>query len=144
MRLRKSKRRIKYIVIHCSATPEGRSHNATDIDRWHRQFGWSGIGYNYVIKLNGDIEAGRHVDLIPAQVRGFNRNAIGICYIGGVDAVWLKPKDTRTLAQKKSLVVLLKELRKLYPGARILGHRDFRGVRKACPSFNAKKEYENI
>jgi N-acetylmuramoyl-L-alanine amidase len=82
MNLKKSKRTIKYLVVHCAATPEGRNDKAKDIDRWHRQRGWAGIGYNYVIDLDGTIEPGRDVDRIPAQVAGHNSNSIGICYIG--------------------------------------------------------------
>lgn len=144
MKPKKSKRTIKYIVVHCTATPEGREHTAQDIDRWHKQRGFKEIGYNYVVKLDGTIELGRDVDKIPAHVEGYNANSIGITYVGGVDKDKFRAKDTRTEAQKKSLMVLLKELRKLYPTAQILGHRDFKGVNKACPSFDAKEEYKNI
>ncbi|WP_092738125.1 N-acetylmuramoyl-L-alanine amidase [Riemerella columbipharyngis] len=141
--MKKSKRTIKYLVVHCTATPEGKDFKAKDIDQWHKARGWREIGYNYVVDLNGSIEFGRDVDKIPAQVKGFNANAIGVVYVGGVDAK-SNPKDTRTTAQKASLLKLLKDLRKLYPMAKILGHRDFPNVRKACPSFDAKTEYKNI
>ncbi len=144
MKLKKSKRTIKYLVVHCSATPEGREHTAKDIDLWHKQRGFNEIGYNYVIRLDGTIETGRDVDKIPAHVEGFNKESIGICYIGGVDKNTLKAKDTRTKEQKRSLLKLLMELKKLYPTAKILGHRDFPKVNKACPSFDAKNEYENL
>ena len=84
------------------------------------------------------------MDKIPAHVEGFNKESIGITYVGGVDKNTFRPKDTRTEAQKKTLSLLLKELRKLYPTAQILGHRDFAGVKKACPSFDAKNEFRNI
>ena len=142
--MKKSKRTIHYLVIHCSATPEGRAHTAKDIDLWHKQRGFTEIGYNYVILLDGTIELGRDVDKIPAHVDGYNKDSIGICYIGGVDKNTLQPKDTRTLFQKEALIKLLKELKKLYPDAEIQGHRDFAGVKKACPCFNAKEEYQNI
>ena len=142
--MKKSKRIIHYLVVHCSATPEGRTHTAKDIDLWHRQRGFNEIGYNYVILLDGTIEQGRDVDKIPAHVEGYNKDSIGICYIGGVDKNTLQPKDTRTFAQKEALTKLLKELKKLYPDAVIQGHRDFTGVKKACPCFNAKEEYQNI
>ncbi len=83
------------------------------------------------------------MDLIPAQVAGYNSHAIGICYVGGVDAQ-NKPKDTRTAQQKESLLKLLQGLKKLYPKAKIQGHRDFPKVAKACPSFDAKKEYSSL
>ncbi len=142
--LKKSKRNIKYIVVHCTATPEGRHHTAKDIDLWHKQRGFTEIGYNYVIHLDGTIELGRDVDKIPAHVEGFNKESIGVTYVGGVDKNNFQAKDTRTKEQKESLLHLLKELRKLYPTAQILGHRDFKGVKKACPSFDAKNEYKDI
>lgn len=142
--MKKSKRNITAIVVHCAATPEGRHHTANDIDRWHKQRGWSGIGYNYVIRLDGTIEDGRDVDIVPSHVAGHNKNSIGVVYVGGIDRNTLKPKDTRTPAQKKALLELLKKLRKLYPNAQILGHRDFPNVKKACPCFDAIPEYANI
>ena len=142
--MKKSKRQINYLVVHCSATPEGRDHTAKDIDLWHRQRGFNEIGYNYVVRLNGTIEGGRDVDKIPAHVTNHNKDSIGICYIGGIDKKTLQPKDTRTAEQKEALKKLLTELKALYPEAEILGHRDFPGVAKACPCFNAKGEYKNI
>ena len=142
--MKKSTRQIKYLVVHCSATPEGRNHTAKDIDAWHRQRGFDGIGYNYVIRLDGTVEEGRDVNKIPSHVKGYNKESIGICYIGGIDKNTLQPKDTRTAAQKEALKKLLTELKKLYPQAEILGHRDFPNVAKACPCFNAKIEYKNL
>lgn len=135
-------RTIKEIIIHCADTPEGRNDKAADIDRWHKQRGFDRIGYHYVIDLDGTIEYGRDTDCIGAHCKGHNTNSIGICYIGGSDRDTLKPKDTRTDEQKASLVLLLKYLRQRYPDAKIYGHRDFSD--KPCPSFDAKKEYENI
>nr|WP_314803514.1 N-acetylmuramoyl-L-alanine amidase [uncultured Capnocytophaga sp.] len=142
--MKKSTRTIHYLVVHCSATPEGRDHTVKDIDLWHRQRGFEGIGYNYIVRLDGTIEEGREVNKIPAHVEGHNKDSIGICYIGGIDKNMLQPKDTRTVAQKEALIKLLTELKALYPEAEILGHRDFPGVAKACPCFDAKKEYKNI
>lgn len=135
-------RQIKEIIIHCADTPEGRDDKAADIDRWHKQRGFDRIGYHYVIDLDGTVEAGRELDCIGAHCKGHNTNSIGICYIGGADRETIKPKDTRTDKQKASLLLLLKYLRQRYPNAKIYGHRDFSD--KACPSFDAKKEYENI
>nr|DAJ29985.1 MAG TPA: endodeoxyribonuclease I [Caudoviricetes sp.] len=142
--LKKSTRTINYLVVHCSATPEGKPFTVKDIDQWHRARGFKGIGYNYVIYLDGSVHEGRDVNLIPAHVEGHNRDSIGICYIGGCDASGKKPKDTRTPQQKAALLELLKALRKLYPNAQILGHRDFADVKKACPSFDAKTEYKQL
>lgn len=135
-------RKITEIIVHCSDTPAGRDDRAADIKRWHtKERGWSDIGYHYVIDLDGTIEPGRPIETAGAHCTGHNANSIGICYVGGCDEK-MKPKDTRTDAQKASLVLLLKYLRSRYPQARIYGHRDFSD--KACPCFDAKKEYEKI
>ena len=141
-RFKKSKRNITEIIIHCTATPEGRDYTVDDIRRWHKARGFSDVGYHYVIYRNGHIMDGRDVDLIGAHCSGHNTNSIGVCYVGGMDAANKNPKDTRTLAQKATLLSLLMDLRKLYPRARIRSHRDF--ANKACPSFDATKEYSKI
>jgi N-acetylmuramoyl-L-alanine amidase len=145
----------KYITVHCSATKEGINITAADIDRWHKSKGWSGIGYHYVVRIDGKVEVGRPINKVGAHVYRHNRNNIGVCYIGGVGSQ-NEPKDTRTFAQKESLVKLLKELKRKHPNAIIQGHRDFspdlnkNGIiepfefTKACPCFDAKKEYEHI
>ena len=134
-------RDINKIVVHCSATPEGRDVSAATIDKWHKERGWSGIGYHYVVALDGTIEYGRDVQQTGAHVKGHNTGSIGICYIGGCDAD-MNAKDTRTPEQKESLLLLLKTLKKLHPTASVFGHRDF--STKECPSFDAKNEYCNI
>ena len=142
-RLKKSKRMINKIIIHCSATPEGKDYTVDDIRRWHKQQGWSDIGYHYVVYRNGDVVNGRDVDIQGAHCadNGGNINSIGICYIGGCARDGKTPKDTRTDAQKLALLNLLLDLKKLYPHAVILGHRDLDDHGKLCPSFDAKKEY---
>tara|TARA_R110002020_G_scaffold126026_1_gene283640 strand:+ start:1668 stop:2075 length:408 start_codon:yes stop_codon:yes gene_type:complete len=134
-------RKINKIIVHCSATIEGQSITADTIDQWHKKRGWRGIGYHYVIGLDGLIEYGRMIDEIGAHVKGMNADSIGICYIGGLDAD-KEAKDTRTLEQKESLLCLLKTLKRLHPDATIHGHREF--ANKACPCFDANKEYCNI
>ena len=136
-------RKIKYIIIHCADTPAGRNDHAEDIRRWHKAKGWTDIGYHYVIDLDGTIEPGRDVATAGAHTSGYNAESIGICYIGGRAENSKEPEDTRTAEQKASLVILLKYLRAKYPEAKICGHRDL-NANKACPSFDAKKEYENI
>lgn len=134
-------RQITEIIVHCADTPDGRDVRAAEIDRWHKQKGWAGIGYHYVVDLDGTIEPGRDIEQPGAHCVNHNAKSIGVCYIGGCDAK-MQPKDTRTDAQKASMLVLLKYLRQRYPGAKIYGHRDF--AQKACPSFDAKTEYANI
>ena len=136
-------RTIKELIVHCTATPEGKYFDAADIDRWHKQRGWSGNGYHFVILLDGTIEYGRDLKKSGAHTRGRNSTSIGLTYIGGMDANMQKAKDTRTEAQKESMLLLLKTLKKLHPEAVIYGHRDFSAA-KACPSFDAKTEYENL
>lgn len=130
-------RTINKIIIHCSATPEGRNVTVKDIDGWHRNRGFDKIGYHHVIYLDGSIHTGRAEEIIGAHTAGHNASSIGICYIGGVDTS-MKPKDTRTPQQKTSLRNLIKDLQKKYPGATVHGHNEFSA--KACPSFNVKTE----
>ena len=135
-------RRIDKIIVHCSATPEGKDYSVDTIRKWHLQRGFSDIGYHYIIYRDGSIHTGRDESVIGAHCKGHNSNSIGVCYIGGVAADGKTPKDTRTAEQKQSLVKLLKELKAKYPQASIHGHRDF--ANKACPSFDATKEYSSI
>ena len=137
--IRKSKRKITEIIVHCSATPEGKHFTVDDIRKWHKAQGWSDIGYHYVIYLDGSIHNGRDVDIVGAHCTNHNSRSIGVCYIGGVEKDGKTPKDTRTPEQKDSLLYILKELKHLYPNAWIYGHRDF--AAKACPSFDAFNEY---
>lgn len=140
--LKQSKRTIKEIIVHCTATPEGRVETVQSIRNMHKAKGWSDIGYHYLIGLNGERWEGRNVNLIGAHCEGHNSNSIGVCYVGGVDKK-MQAKDTRTEKQKYALVALLKDLRKLYPKAKIYGHHDF-NKGKSCPCFDAKNEYKNI
>lgn len=142
LRWKKSRRHITEIIVHCTATPEGRECTVSEIRQWHRQRGFSDIGYHYVVHLNGEVEDGRDVDISGAHCSGHNANSIGVVYVGGVAKDNKTPKDTRTIAQKASLLSLLVGLRRLYPYAKIHGHRDF--ANKACPSFDATKEYKRI
>lgn len=146
-------RAINEIIIHCSATPEGRDVSVADIRQWHLQRGFNDIGYHYVVYRDGSVHIGRALRLVGAHCLGHNAHSIGICYIGGVDARTLKPKDTRTPEQKVALRKLIDELRTRFPKARVLGHRDTSPDKngngkierwewlKDCPCFDAVKEY---
>lgn len=147
--LRKSKRRIDEIIVHCTASRDGQDMTVEQIRRDHiKNRGFSDIGYHLVVYRDGSVHEGRDVDIAGAHATNHNANSIGIAYVGGVENrpgvaySQLKPKDTRTEAQKASLLALLMDLRKLYPTAKIHGHRDF--ANKACPSFDAKTEYRRI
>lgn len=137
-----NKRNIKELIVHCSATPEGKDYSVDTIRQWHLQRGFSDIGYHYVIYRDGSIHIGRDESIIGAHCTGHNTNSIGVCYIGGCASDGKTPKDTRTLQQKESLLSLLKTLKVKYPNAKIYPHYKF--AAKACPSFNAEEEYKNI
>lgn len=135
--------KVKFIVVHCSATAEGKEFCAKDIDRWHRAQGWDGIGYHYVVDLDGKVEQGRPEDKVGAHCAGINSISLGVCYVGGLATDGRTPKDTRTIQQKAALLALLKKLRLKHPNARIVGHHHF-NKGKACPCFDADGEYKNV
>lgn len=135
-------RKINEIIVHCTATAEGKDFKAADIDRWHKAKGWNGIGYHHVVDLDGTVEPGRPESEVGAHCLKHNANSIGVVYVGGLASDGKTPKDTRTPQQKAALVKLLTELKHHYPIATIHGHRDF--AAKACPSFDATKEYKDI
>lgn len=135
-------RTIKYLAVHCTATSQNTSISAIQ-SYWKNQLGWKMPGYHFIIKPDGEIVNLLPIEQISNGVKGFNSQTINISYIGGVDAKNV-PLDTRTPQQKASLLKLLKELKQKFPIATIQGHRDFPNVYKACPSFDAKKEYKNV
>lgn len=156
LNVKKSKRVITDIVVHCTASAYGSDLSAADIRRTHiKDKGFADIGYHYVVRLDGKIEPGRDVDKIGAHVRDYNSHSIGVVYVGGLDKDG-KAKDTRTELQKNALLNLLLDLRKLYPKAKISGHRDFSPDKngdgiispcewiKGCPCFDAKREYARV
>ena len=153
---------IDAIIIHCSATRAGQDLRAKDIDRMHKQRGFNQIGYNFVIDLDGTVENGRALSVDGAHciTKGFsgvwyNKNSIGVCYVGGLDASG-KPADTRTEAQKNALRDLVAKLCKEYPVVELLGHRDTSPdldgsgevepaeYIKACPCFDVRSDYINF
>jgi N-acetylmuramoyl-L-alanine amidase len=136
-------RQINKIIVHCSATREGQDIPVETIKKWHIEGrGWSDIGYHFYIDINGKIQKGRDIAKIGAHCKGQNRNSIGLCYCGGVEADGKTPKDTRTDEQKDALLAVLRTLKAMYPEAIIHSHNDY--ANKACPSFDATSEYENI
>ena len=135
-------RNVNEIIVHCSATREGQQVTVDTIRDWHLAKGWNDIGYHFYIDLDGTINKGRDIDKMGAHCKGHNRNSIGICYCGGVETDGKTPKDTRTQEQKDSLLNVLKTLKAMYPEAVIYSHNEF--AAKACPSFDATEEYENI
>lgn len=138
------RRATDHIVVHCSATRPSQDISARDIDRWHRAQGWSGIGYHFVIRRDGTLEHGRPADVIGSHVQGHNAKSIGICLAGGVAEDGKTPEDNFTAAQKATLEATVKELLTEYPKATVQGHRDFPGVKKACPSFDVRKWWASL
>lgn len=134
-------RAIDMIIIHCTATPAGRDVTVADVDRWHRERGFNGIGYHYLVGLDGRIHEGRDIEKSGAHCKGLNSRSIGVCYVGGLDCS-LTPADTRTESQRRALVELLTGLKRRFPGAEIRSHCDF--AAKACPCFDATAEYRNL
>ena len=132
---------IKYLTIHCAATPEGRDVKAKEIEKWDiAKFGQK--SYHLVVELDGTIVRSLPDTKIGAHVGGKNTGNIGICYIGGMDKDMKRAKDTRTPGQKRSLKTLIATYKERYPGIIIRGHRDWPGVKKDCPSFDVQKEYK--
>lgn len=128
---------IKFLTIHCTATPEGRDNTAAEVTRWDiDRFGQP--SYHWVVELDGDAVRTLEDSQLGAHTGGRNTGNIGISYVGGTESLNAggKPKDTRTPAQKATIRRLVAEYRKKYPGIIVRGHRDWPGVKKACPSFD--------
>lgn len=131
---------VKYLVVHCSATPASQNIGVKEIDRMHRERGFLKVGYHFIIKRDGTVEKGRALDEVGAHVEGYNSVSVGICLIGGVTKD-LQPENNFTLDQFHALAVLLKSLHVQFPAAVVQGHRDFPDVHKACPCFDVKPWY---
>lgn len=132
---------IKFLTIHCAATPEGRDNSAAEVSKWDiDRFGQ--VSYHHVIELDGDIVRTLRDDQRGAHTGGANTGNIGVCYVGGTTTMntGAKPKDTRTAAQKASLRKIVAEYRAKFPNIIVRGHRDWPGVKKACPSFDVATE----
>ena len=140
---------LKYLVIHCTATPEGREVSADEIRRWHTApkaaggRGWNQVGYTDMVHLDGKVERlvrnneDMQVDAfeITNGAKGYNAIARHIVYVGGVDADG-KAKDTRTEAQRNALAAYVRDFHARFPQVRIIGHNEI--APKACPSFNVQ------
>jgi N-acetylmuramoyl-L-alanine amidase len=131
---------IKYIVIHCTATQPNTKKEAI-LNYWKNTLKWKSVGYHRLIDANGIIHELSKYEEPTNGVKGYNSESIHFSYIGGIDEAG-RPKDTRTIKQKESLLYLVQKAKKKYPEAIVLGHKDFKGVVKACPSFDAKTEYK--
>ena len=136
-------RKIEKIILHCSATRSNKTYSFEQLERDHRERGFVCCGYHYYITRDGQLHFGRPEEMTGAHAKGYNARSIGICYEGGLDTEG-SPADTRTVAQKQTILKLLHSLRIDYPDAEILGHCELPGVQKACPCFLASEEYKEI
>jgi len=132
-------RKIDKIIIHCTATYEGREVSIETIDKWHKARGWKGVGYHFLIGLDGTVSYGRDVATIGAHTRGQNGSSLGIAYVGGVDAQ-KEPKDTMTEKQELSMLELIRGLRIVFGDLALHGHNEY--ANKACPSFDVQEKYK--
>lgn len=147
---------LKYLVIHCTATPEGREVTAADIRRWHTSplsrggRGWRQVGYTDIIHLDGKVErlVGNNEDanVDPWEVtngaKGYNFVSRHIVYSGGMTRDMTKAKDTRTQAQRDAMRDYVIDFHRRFPGVRIVGHNEL--AAKECPSFNVQKWLRQI
>ena len=122
--------KIKFLIIHCSDTPDNEDLSASDIHQMHLGFGWDGIGYHKVIKRNGTVENGRPEFWKGAHTYGINDISLGVCLIG---------KQKFTKKQYNSLKRTLLKWQTIYVNTKILGHCDAIKTEKTCPNFDVSK-----
>jgi len=127
-------RTITHLVVHCTATPKNTTI-ASIRKHWKEALGWKSVGYHRIIDSTGNVTVLAPDSAVTNGVQGHNATSLHVSYIGGKD------KDDRSIGQRQAIAVVLLDWLKKYPTARICGHRDFPGVTKACPRFNAEKEY---
>ena len=149
---------MKYLVLHCTATPEGREETSKEIRHWHTDpvskggRGWKQVGYTDLFHLDGTVERlvrnNEDAEVDPWEVTngaaGYNSVSRHVVYAGGVAKDGKTPKDTRTAGQLKAMRDYVRDFHEMFPQIRIVGHRDLPGVKKACPSFDVKAWLESI
>ena len=148
--------RLKYLVLHCTATAEGREVSSNEIRAWHTNpvckggRGWKQVGYTDLIHLDGRVERlvsnneDANVDSweITNGAAGYNSVSRHVVYAGGVAADGKTAKDTRTQAQKQAMEAYVKDFHKRFPKVRIIGHGEV--AAKACPSFDVQAWLKSI
>jgi N-acetylmuramoyl-L-alanine amidase len=122
--------KISKVIIHAADTPADMDIGAEDINQWHLERGWSGVGYHWVIRRDGTVEQGRLESTSGAHAYGHNQNSIGVCLVGG------KGGCNFTSSQWAALDALVNDLVHRYSGAEVIGHNDVSD--KPCPMFDAK------
>lgn len=131
-------REIKYIVLHCTGAPANQS-TAEIKAYWKRVNGWKDPGYHFLINPDGSYDVLQPIEKPTNGVKGYNANAIHICYKGGANGL-----DTRTDKQKETMEMLVRQMHVKFPKAEIKGHRDFPNVQKSCPGFEVKEWLKEI
>lgn len=147
---------LKFLVLHCTATPEGRPVTSAEIRRWHTDpvsrggRGWKQVGYTDMIHLDGKVERlvqnNEDANVDPWEItngaKGYNSTSRHVVYVGGVARDGKTPRDTRTLEQLKAMEAYVKDFHRRFPAVRIIGHNEL--AAKACPSFDVKKWLKQI
>ena len=150
--------RMKYLVLHCTATPEGREVSSKEIRHWHTDpvkkggRGWKQVGYTDLFHLDGTVERlvknNEDAEVDPWEVTngaaGYNPVSRHVVYAGGLAKDGKTAKDMRTAAQLKAMTDYVRNFHERFPQIKIVGHRDLPGVNKACPSFDVKAWLESI
>lgn len=148
--------KLQYLVLHCTATPEGREVTGADIRRWHTSpvatggLGWKQPGYTDIIHLDGTVERivdnNEDANVDPWEItngaKGYNAVSRHVVYAGGCARDGTTPKDTRTPAQLKAMEAYVKDFHRRFPDVRIIGHNEV--AAKACPSFDVQKWLKSI
>lgn len=148
--------KLKYLILHCTATPPSREVTSADIRRWHTAppseggRGWRQVGYTDMVHLDGRVERlvdnNEDAEVDPWEVTngaaGFNQVSRHVVYVGGVAPDGKTPQDTRTPAQKEAMEAYMKDFHRRFPGVRIVGHNEL--AAKACPSFNVPEWLRSI
>jgi N-acetylmuramoyl-L-alanine amidase len=127
-------RTLDLIIIHCSASPNGKEFGVEDITRWHQERGFVTCGYHKVIYIDGSIHNGRPIEQVGAHAEGYNAHSVGVCLIG---------TDKFTVPQWSALKTLVDELQAEYNILKVVGHRDIPEVHKECPGFSVMAWKEN-
>ena len=149
---------MRYLVLHCTATPEGREVSSDEIRHWHTApvkeggRGWKQVGYTDMIHLDGTVERlvanNEDAEVDPWEVtngaKGYNTVSRHVVYVGGLATDGKTAKDTRTEAQVKAMTAYVRDFHERFPQIRIVGHGELPGVKKACPSFNVEEWLRSI
>lgn len=147
--------KLKYLVLHCTATPEGCDVTSAQIRQWHTSpvsaggRGWKQVGYTDLIHIDGRVERlvdnNEDANVDPWEITngavGYNSVSRHVVYAGGCDSK-MNPKDTRTAAQLKAMETYVKDFHRRFPDVRIIGHNEI--AAKACPSFDVQKWLKSI